>query len=366
MADASNAPYRNLPPEAFWRTGVAERDTLDPGRLFKPKFPVTRDMHIATAGSCFAQHVGRALRQNRFRVIDREALPPRMRGKVTAETAGRFGYGMYSARYGNIYTARQLLQLDREAAGDLTPADRVWERDGRFYDAQRPNVEPQGHASPQDVIRHRTRHLAAVRKAFSKADLFVFTLGLTEAWLHRRSGTVFPTAPGTIAGRFDPDIYAFHNFSFAEILEDFLAFRGRLMKRNRDVRFLVTVSPVPLTATMSGQHVEVATSYSKAVLRAVAGELWATCDNVDYFPSYEIITSQNARGAYYCNNMRSVSSKGVSAAMNVFFEAHGMAPSDGKADQPSKKPRKAPSAATEDTAEEDVICEDALLEAFGR
>jgi len=49
------------------------------------------------------------------------------------------------------------------------------------------------------VRRHRERHLKRVREVFSQAQIFVFTFGLTEAWVERRSGTVYPTAPGTIA-----------------------------------------------------------------------------------------------------------------------------------------------------------------------
>ena len=158
---------------------------------------------------------------------------------------------------------------------------------------------------------------------FREADVFVFTFGLTEAWIHRASGTVYPTAPGTIAGDFDPATFAFHNFDALEVLADFEAFRAALQAINPGVRFLVTVSPVPLTATATGEHVEVATCYSKAVLRAACGMLVARHPDIDYFPSFEIITSQNARGAYYEPNGRSVSSAGVETAMGFFLRAHG-------------------------------------------
>ena len=51
-------------------------------------------------------------------------------------------------------------------------------------------------------------------------DVFVFTLGLTEAWIDRRDGAVFPLAPGVAAGRYDPDIHRFQNFGAAEVVED--------------------------------------------------------------------------------------------------------------------------------------------------
>lgn len=341
-------PYSDLPARAYWRSGVAAREALDPGDLYRPRFPVTREMRVATAGSCFAQHIGRTLRGAGFPMIDAEALP----GAVPDAVAHRFGYRLFSARYGNIYTARQLAQLWDEAEGRTHPALPVWQRGGRFFDAQRPGVEPDGLESAALVRWHRERHLGRVSFAFRRADLFVFTFGLTEAWLHAESGTVYPTAPGVVAGEHDPEVFTFHNFDAMEVLADFERLRGALKAVNPGVRFLVTVSPVPLTATATDAHVEVATCYSKSVLRAVCGMLTARHADVDYFPSFELITSQNARGAYFEANRRSVSPAGVEAAMGLFLRAHGI----GRA-TPAR--RAAPPA-------DDPVCEDVLLEAFAR
>jgi hypothetical protein len=344
------SPYDGLPASAFWKTAVADRAPLDPGALYQPRFPVSRSMRIVTAGSCFAQHIGRALRNNGFNVVDAEPLP----AVVPERLAHDHGYGLYSARYGNIYTSQQLSQLYEEACGRQTPALPVWERDGRFYDAQRPGLDPGGLASPEEVMAHRAHHLTRVRHAFEGADLFIFTFGLTEAWIHRESGTVYPTAPGTIAGQFDPDIFAFHNYDVIEVLAAFRSFAKRLRQVNRRLRFLVTVSPVPLTATASGQHVEVASAYSKAVLRAACGKLLAEDKALDYFPSYELITSLNNRGVYFQTNKRSVTEAGVAQAMKLFLDAHGIRP--------------APSASSksDDDADEDLRCEEAILERFAK
>ena len=61
---------------------------------------------------------------------------------------------MYSARYGNIYTVRQLLQLAQEVAGNWTPKNYIWEKNGRFFDALRPGIEPNGFNSRNKVIQH--------------------------------------------------------------------------------------------------------------------------------------------------------------------------------------------------------------------
>ncbi|AXI47995.1 GSCFA family protein [Sulfitobacter sp. SK012] len=355
------SPYTDQPKRAFWRHGVVARKPGQADGMYTPRFSVDRAARIVTAGSCFAQHVGRTLRNAGFAVQDAEPLEARVPDRL----AQKFGYRLYSARYGNIYTARQLIQLHQEAVGEITPADPVWEKNGRYFDAFRPSVEPTGLENPQQVAAHRAQHLAAVRDIFSKAELFVFTFGLTEAWIDRETGTVYPTAPGTVAGSYDSARHVFKNYSYPEILADFLEFRERMMAANPDIRFMITVSPVPLAATASEQHVEVATARSKAILRAVCGEIYDSCDNVDYFPSYEIITSQNNAGVFYARNQRDVTDEGVGAAMGAFLAAHDPQSEHAALGNTALAPvSEGPVDAADD--ENDLICEEALLDAFAK
>ena len=78
------------------------------------------------------------------------------------------------------------------------------------------------------------------------------------------------------------------------------------IRQGRPFNILLTVSPVPLTATASGSHVLVSSTYSKSVLRAVAGDLCSECKHIDYFPSYEIITNPRLHSSAFANNLRSV------------------------------------------------------------
>lgn len=344
------SPYDARPARSFWRTGVVDAPIGRDTELYRPKVPLDRTTRIMTAGSCFAQHIGRAMRQRGFAVLDAEPAP----GELDPAIASRFGYGVYSARYGNIYTVRQFVQLVEEAYGRFAPADAVWEKDGRCYDALRPSVEPEGLRTAELVAIHRARHLAAVRSLLEAADVLVFTLGLTEAWVHRATGTIYPTAPGTIAGSFDPDVYAFLNLGFDEVRADFVQLHAALKAINPRLRFILTVSPVPLTATATDDHVLVATTYSKAVLRAVAGTAAATLADVDYFPSYEIVTGAPARGRFFGTNLRTVTPEGVATVMSIFFADQG------GGDAPAPPAVAAVAAPTDD----DVSCDDALLEAF--
>jgi hypothetical protein len=84
------------------------------------------------------------------------------------------------------------------------------------------------------------------------------------------------------------------------------------------VRVLLTVSPVPLVATYEDRHVVVSTTYSKSVLRVAADEVTRQRDFVDYFPSYEIITSSATGRSYYAPDLRDVDDAGVQHVMRCF------------------------------------------------
>lgn len=352
----TRSPYSGLPPRAFWRGSVAGAPAF-PDDIYRPKFAVTKDTKVFTAGSCFAQHVGAAMKAAGISVIDAE---PARRG-LPPETAKRFGYGVYSARFGNLYTVKQFRQLVEEIGG-AEPALAVWERDGRFWDAQRPGVEPDGLASEALVTEMRAQHLVAVGEALRQADMIVFTLGLTEAWEHTATGTVYPTAPGTIAGTYDADVFRFANYGVADIIEDFTALEETLSSINPDLKWLLTVSPVPLAATASNQHVLPATVRSKSVLRVVCDMLCDSSERIDYFPSYELVISPAHPQSVFANDLRSVRPEIVSQIMQTFLKAHDLAPADSC--EESSRGTRIPEEALTPDAGGDAICEEILLDAF--
>jgi hypothetical protein len=94
---------------------------------------------------------------------------------------------------------------------------------------------------------------------------------------------------------------------------------------NPTARILLTVSPVPLIATYTDEHVLVATTHSKAILRAVASAAAAEHENVYYFPAYEIITGNFSRGRYFEGNLRTIAPEGVAHVMRVFERVYGLA-----------------------------------------
>jgi hypothetical protein len=324
VTDRPIHPYQGRPEFQFWKSapGAADPAALDP--VVGASFRIDPADRVVTAGSCFAQHVARHLTMSGLNHHVTEPGHPMLPPEIRA----RFNYGVFSARYGNLYTTRQLHQLLLRAYGGFEPADTAWDRpDGRVADPFRPQIQPTGFLSREELALDRRQHLAAVRRAVEEMDVFVFTLGLTEAWEDRRDGAVFPLAPGVAAGRYDPDTHRFHNFGAAEVVEDMNRSIALIREKNPGVRILLTVSPVPLNATALERHVLVSTVYSKAVLRVAAEEICGAWSNVDYFPSFEIITAPQVRGRYVAADARSVLEEGVRHVMRVYFRHYvaGMA-----------------------------------------
>lgn len=305
-----------MPPTSNWRKSIEGVKIADVDPITSVKFQLTSSDRIATAGSCFAQHVARYLKKEACDYYVSEPGHP----ILTPEVRERFNYGTFSARYGNIYTTRQLLQLIERAYGEFRPSDDMWDTDEGFIDPFRPFIQPAGFSSREEYEFDREKHFAAVRSLFEKMDVFVFTLGLTELWESKTDGAVYPVCPGCGAGEFNPEKHRFRNMTFAETYADLQSALDRLFGINPKLRVILTVSPVPLVATAEHRHVLQSTTYSKSVLRAVAGELADKDSRIDYFPSYEIITGNFNRGVYYDADLRNVTEHGVSHVMKNLFK----------------------------------------------
>lgn len=309
-------PYRNLPSTAFWKTAVAEQPAHAIDLAWHPKSEITRDTKIITVGSCFAQHIGNSLRANGFCWLDSEPAPLHL----AAEEHSKHGYGVFSFRIGNVYTAASLKQWIWWATGRSAPSTEYFFENGRYFDPFRPSLTEEGFASVEDMLNARRATLGSILDTIRQADLFIFTLGLTEAW-RNQAGEVYPMCPGTIRGMFSSEHHAYHNYCVQEVEDDLTASFEALRSINPALRFLLTVSPVPLTATASSKHVLTATTYSKSVLRSAAGHLADMREDVDYFPSYELITTPPFKGRFYQDNLRSVTPEGVEFVMGQFFHA---------------------------------------------
>ena len=309
-------PYSKLPSFCFWKRAIStiEFNIIDP--VVTKTSCIGNNEKVATAGSCFAQHIAKRLAAEGFNYYVSESGDG-----LTEKESSEQNYGVFSCRYGNLYTTRQLVQLFDRSIGRFTPKEKVWQRaDGRYVDPFRPHIDPAGFDSLEAVEKSRIEHLACVKEMFEKLDILVFTLGLTESWESLEDGSIYPLAPGVAGGMMDPSIHRFRNFTAKEVADDLELFLLKLQSVNPKARVILTVSPVPLIATYENRHVLVSNTHSKAVLRTVAGEMASRYEHCDYFPSYEIITGPHVGNGYLEDDLRSVRSEGVDHVMRVFLK----------------------------------------------
>lgn len=308
-------PYDNLPRHSFWKA-TAAADFLDAGFDVGKKFAFSPGHKFATSGSCFAQHFAKSLAARGGNVLFTETRP-----HLIPATADH-GYGQFSARYGNIYTTRQLLELLSQAVGHRPPiCEFASRKDGRYVDMLRPRAVPYGFSSVGDAVADRNYHLKAVRKLIEDLDVLIFTLGLTEGWVNSEQDYCYPVVPGAIAGEFDSARHRFHNFSMREVVADLEAVVSLVNNINPKASLLLTVSPVSLVATAERRSVIVSTVASKSILRAAVDEVVRNCPAADYFPSYEIIAGPYTRGRFWANDGREVTAEGVQTVMKIFFQS---------------------------------------------
>lgn len=291
-------PYFGLPPYRTWRGAAA----MPPARaaLAPAPFTIGAAERVATAGSCFAAHLGAGLQGRGFTHLVTE------------------GHGPFSAAFGNVYTCVQLLQLFERAFGRFVPVEPPWRAAEGFVDPFRPRVRT--FASEQDVLADRQRHLEAVRSMFESMDVFVFTLGVNEMWYCLQDGAALPACPGNGCGSFSADRYAFADLRVEDNLAALQSVIDGVRSINPRARFVFSVSPVPLSATALDTNVAQATAYGKSVLRVVAERITRANECAVYFPAYEIVTSTIAGGPYVKPGERDVREDGVRCVLDAFFE----------------------------------------------
>jgi hypothetical protein len=319
----SEFPYASIPDYQKWTvvSDAADRSALSPQGPVK--FTLPRHAKIASAGSCFGQRLA-------------ERLPGLGLDCLVAEPAG----APFSARWGTIYNVRHLQQLLERALERFAPLERAWlTAEGRFIDPFRPSVEPAGFSALEALEEDRRRHLAAVRQLFTELDLFIFTLGLTEYWSDVRDGAVFPMCPGRGRGVFDSERYVHRNADVAETcaaLDGFIALLGEI---NPGARVVLTVSPVPIAATLAPMHVVRASVLTKSILKVAAETAAAKHDTVDYFATYDLVTANLGGETLYAADGRHVVDAVADRVTRLFAATYfglGDAPQPATADETAR------------------------------
>ncbi|TDR89064.1 GSCFA domain-containing protein [Enterovirga rhinocerotis] len=248
--------------------------------FFRPSFTFQPGQRIFTIGSCFARNIEEALFDRGFDV------PTWACAKDETVDWGSDGISAL-----NNYVPTCIPAQIRWAFG-MEPFDLQTHTlelmPGRFFDPQfRLTTRP----LPAEAVLARRERVNRLYRELAQSQFVLITLGLIEAWFDHKSGLYINCAPPKSATRAEPDRFELHVLGHDEVVASLRDLMGLLDQVcPPDYRMILTVSPVPLTATFTPADVAIANCYSKSVLRAACEVLVAERANIDYFASYESVT----------------------------------------------------------------------------
>jgi tetratricopeptide (TPR) repeat protein len=154
--------------------------------------------------------------------------------------------------------------------------------DGKVVDMQHRLTNQFGQDRPEALAQRRELY-QLFEQAFD-SETIIITLGLIECWLDRKTQQYVEFSP-LLHKHNEKGRFAFKRLTFQEAYNYTRKALELLGARN----ILITTSPVPLARTFTSDDVIVANTYSKSVLRAVAGQIAEEFANVDYLPTYESV-----------------------------------------------------------------------------
>lgn len=248
---------------------------------FAPGFQIAKGQSVFTIGSCFARNVEDVLLKAGVEVPTAAFKAP------TEEAPGR------SNRILNQYNPGTMLQCVQDAG--KTPDTRglyAMEPAGEVVDCLLSTGNRA--VSKERAMERRGQISELYAQGIAASNVVVITLGLVEAWYDLETDTYLNEAPPHKLLKDNPKRYEFRQMDVREcdtLISDMLE---RLIEGGRR-KVVLTVSPVPLRATFAGGDAATQNAYSKSVLRVVAEMAAQNFADVDYFPSYEMVTTGGFR-----------------------------------------------------------------------
>jgi hypothetical protein len=317
-------------PVRGWTSGKPEkmaRERLTTGDYVavehKPKFKLDPSEPIFTMGSCFAREVENILMARGLPLLLEGHGVPAEHFESWSEESGRGGgadRGQLSRGALNKYSVRSMThELKRVLLGESYTNEGLIELSpGQWFDPQASGLKL---LDRESAFANRKR-LTEATAQIKQARVCFFTLGLTETWLDAETGIAMNAHPGPTWLQRMPERFRFVDYGYDATLADMQETIGLIREHcHPEMRFLVTVSPVPFGATFKDADVIVANSASKSVLRAVAEELFRRFDFVDYFPSYEIVLN-SPRAIAFQDDQLHIARDMVAHVMSIFQRAY--------------------------------------------
>jgi len=275
-----------------------------------PKFPLFQTDSFFCIGSCFARNIEEHLIYRDIAVKSRRIIAPRV--EISARPNGLVN------KYTTHAIAQELEWVVRPPVryGDLVLETEMGWRDLLLAPTIAPVTQERAEARRRYVTETYFDRLRSV-------DVVILTLGLNEVWRDGLHQIWLNAPPGLGNVRRERDRFSVYSSDVASNLEALETTRAHLKVINPGVRIIVTVSPVPMGVTFFDQDISVANTNSKSVLRSATQTFANSHSDVDYFPSYEMVTLSD-RAAAYGPDFLHVRNEMVEHVIETFFQTYGL------------------------------------------
>jgi hypothetical protein len=274
---------------------------------WKPKFQLQKSDRFFCMGSCFARNIEEHFTYRNIKVLSQSL-------KCPASEWGNRPSGLV-----NKFTTASMQNEFDWISGRPFPDSSFLETPHGWLDLQL--VPGQVPVSHERAVERRSYLIDDYFSRINQADVIVMTLGFIESWFDNRAGIYLNATPPMREVKRDPGRFQFECTAIEQNQRALNNIHDTLSRIRPNARIIITVSPVPLDVTFTGQDIIVANSHSKAILLCAARAFAAQHDNVDYFPSYEMVV-QSRRESAYRDDMLHVQSQCVSKIIDTFFELY--------------------------------------------
>jgi glycosyltransferase involved in cell wall biosynthesis len=130
---------------------------------------------------------------------------------------------------------------------------------------------------------------ANLKARLAEAEVLIYTLGVAPAFFDRQSKAFAMPTDSSLGSRAFAELFDFRTTTVQENFDNLEYITTQIRALNPNVRFVITVSPVPLHATFEFKSAIQADCVSKSILRVVAHEFVTQYPDVVYWPSFEVV-----------------------------------------------------------------------------
>jgi hypothetical protein len=249
-------------------------------------FQISHKSKILFAGSCFTDNIGQRMKELSFRV------------KINP-------FGVVYNPLSLLNSLGILLDGDEFTGEDLEFRNELWFSWDHHSSFSNPDKE--------DSLKQINQEIKISSKQLRKADFLLVTFGTSWVYRLKKNGEIVSNCHKVPEKEFDRML-----LSADDIANSWKAFIPELLKKNKDLKIIFTISPV--RHWKDGAH---GNQLSKASLLLAIDELCSAFpENTEYFPAYEILLDELRDYRFYADDLLHPNSQAIDYIWKQFEKVY--------------------------------------------